>query len=1221
MKDARANPIDDASISSETSGRSVKEIPNSKACKQSAPEELVQREDRALIFVKVIFLLVLVAAAGVTAGFIFSYTRDSQKRNFRSDFSLISQSIAESLVDDVAFYFESGQSVATALTVLMQAYNSTQTTFSIPASLYRSMTNSIITTAVFVTWNPFIRDDEEREEFEGMVAQRDSEGFFTEGDITPCFVCGEADMVPSTPNVELEFPGIGKYSCLALQRAGVEGLITAELCPIASQAVIESCSCTQSGATEETTKARRPSDGIFRLTRNKTVIDEPWTSGPYLPMWLDSTMIAGSDPVLFNHLSHPKSAKAVSSMLVSGYPQLTEMYNSSEPTYYSSYAARVTDPGNGPASNIYYPVRSPNGADIVGAVSLVISWQSLLRKTVPRHGEFVMVVVESSCGEIHSYKVKETGSNMIWLGNGDLHDTRYDRMMHQTSYEAFDTLRLSSVDTTERNDNKTQTETCDYRFSVYPTSDLEAQYISKEPWMLALCIVTIFVFTSLLFALYDYIVRRRQAKIMSAAKRTDDIVTSLFPETFRDRLYEQIHADLPHNGSSPATAMTSFLSGSAQGSVFGSGPIADFFPSCTVLFIDIANFTAWCSEREPSQVFILLENVYHTFDQVAEQLGIFKVETIGDSYVAVCGLPTPRNDHAVAMTRFACLCMSKMRRLVKDLEVSLGPSTGDLVARCGMHSGPVTAGVLRGTKARFQLFGDTVNTASRMESSGIPGQIHASEQTIALLTRANKCTWIVPREEEVHIKGKGMLKTFWLDPRRQRGRSAGSSSCGSLESLDRVPVSLDGISDVSENLALTKQAKNADLQRKQRLIEWNVEVLHDLLTRVVARRNAQNALGTRYTRKNSLNNCEMPTTASGTPASTKSIMDEMTEVITLPKFDLALVRESKQTTLPGLVRDQLRSYVSNIANSYRDVPFHNFEHASHVIMSATKLMKRIMSPEGLEFDQGEKLDEAERRQEAAHQIHKMTYGMSSDPLMQFSVVFSALIHDVDHTGLTNKELIDMKAPVAAAYNEKCVAEQNSVDVAWQLLMDREYEDLRQCIYANETEKRRFRELVVDAVLATDIADKELGTLRKGRWVQAFAETSSGHTADIDVDRKATIVFEHIIQASDVCHTMQHWRTYQKFNSRLFEERYIAYRKGVAGENPPWVGWYNGEIWFFDNYIIPLAQKLNDCGVFGVSYHEYLSYALENRAEWERKGREIVEKLRHDVETKYLGTEW
>jgi class 3 adenylate cyclase len=744
--------------------------------------------------------------------------------------------------------------------------------------------------------------------------------------------------------------------------------------------------------------------------------------------------------------------------------------------------------------------------------------------------------------------------------------------------------------------------------SVYPTSALEDQYITMKPWLYAMSAILIFLFTTIVFIVYDVMVRRRQAKIMTAAKQTDTIVSSLFPQSVRDRLYQQAqHVNDSGGAANTNTAKfaNTFLSdwSTSQVSVFGSAPIADFFPSCTVMFIDIANFTAWCSEREPSQVFILLENIYHEFDKIADQLGVFKVETIGDSYVAVVGLPTPRKDHAMVMTRFAQLCLSKMEQRVKELEVSLGPSTGDLRARCGLHSGPVTAGVLRGTKARFQLFGDTINTASRMESSSAPNRIHASEQTVSLLNKANKTSWVIPREDKVHLKGKGTLQTFWLDPRRGNAQSiASATSRRSAASL----ASLTG------NMLATGANATDGLQRKQRLIEWNVEVLYDLLNRVVAGRSI--AVSPIPTRAPSDSAAEAKRQSSG-----RIVIDEMTEVISLPRFNPSADHQLKPVLLPDAVKEQLHEYVSNIAHAYRDeVPFHNFEHASHVIMSATKLMKRIMSPEGVDWNLEGITNEKERRIEIARQVHEVTYGLSSDPLMQFSVVFSALIHDVDHTGLTNKELVDMKAPVADAYRSKCVAEQNSVDVAWKLLMEDKYRRLRACIFSNIQEEKRFRELVVDAVLATDIADKELGTLRKSRWEQAFTTKSWTQTADLDMDRKATIVFEHIIQASDVCHCMQHWHTYQKFNSRLFEERYLAYRKGVAGENPPWVGWYKGEIWFFDNYIIPLAQKLHDCGVFGVSYHEYLNYAQENRLEWERKGQEIVDSLRIEVELKYEG---
>jgi hypothetical protein len=104
-----------------------------------------------------------------------------------------------------------------------------------------------------------------------------------------------------------------------------------------------------------------------------------------------------------------------------------------------------------------------------------------------------------------------------------------------------------------------------------------------------------------------------------------------------------------------------------------------------------------------------------------------------------------------------------------------------------------------------------------------------------------------------------------------------------------------------------------------------------------------------------------------------------------------------------------------------------------------------------------------------------------------------------------------------------------------------------------------------------------------------------------VNRKATIVIEHLIQASDIAHTMQHWHIYRKWNERLFEEMYEAYLTGRA-EKDPSEFWYQGEIGFFDFYIIPLAKKLDDCGVFGMSSDEYLNYAMKNRQEWETRVR-------------------
>jgi class 3 adenylate cyclase len=97
-----------------------------------------------------------------------------------------------------------------------------------------------------------------------------------------------------------------------------------------------------------------------------------------------------------------------------------------------------------------------------------------------------------------------------------------------------------------------------------------------------------------------------------------------------------------------------------------------------VLFADISGFTAWSSLRDPAQVFTLLESIYSSFDAVARKRGVFKVETVGDSYVAVTGLPDPQEDHAIIMSRFARDCRVKMNEVTRKLELTLGPDTGDL---------------------------------------------------------------------------------------------------------------------------------------------------------------------------------------------------------------------------------------------------------------------------------------------------------------------------------------------------------------------------------------------------------------------------------------------------------------------------------------------------------------------------------------------------------------
>jgi 3'5'-cyclic nucleotide phosphodiesterase len=387
-----------------------------------------------------------------------------------------------------------------------------------------------------------------------------------------------------------------------------------------------------------------------------------------------------------------------------------------------------------------------------------------------------------------------------------------------------------------------------------------------------------------------------------------------------------------------------------------------------------------------------------------------------------------------------------------------------------------------------------------------------------------------------------------------------------------------------------------------RLAKWNADLLGRKLCMVVSQRAAR--------KKKAAPRAVMARLEREIMEHVKTPLEEVQDAIKLPKHEVGgpmKEGDASHVDLGPAVTDQLHSYLMTFALLYRDNPFHCFEHATHVTMSVVKLLSRVEETDLRRGSSDNLLEEAKKR------VGNPAYRTLSDPLTQFAVVFSALIHDVDHKGVPNNQLAKEGDPVAAAYSNQSPAEQNSIDVAWSLLMGDEYQDLRAAIYSTPEELMWFRQLVVNTVMATDIMDRDLNLARKERWSKAFGESHSPSTSggkddeETSTNRRVTIVLEHLIQASDVAHTMQHWKIYRKWNARFFEESYRAFVEGRAEANPA-ESWYEGEIGFFDHYIIPLAMKLKDCGAFGVSSDEYLTYAQQNRREWENVGRELVEEM-------------
>ena len=183
----------------------------------------------------------------------------------------------------------------------------------------------------------------------------------------------------------------------------------------------------------------------------------------------------------------------------------------------------------------------------------------------------------------------------------------------------------------------------------------------------------------------------------------------------------------------------------------GETPIADRFHDVTVLFSDIVGFTRMSTRRSASDVVALLNAIFSAVDRLALEYGIEKIKTIGDAYMAVAGLPEPRDDHAQVIARLALA----MREVVGDVSQRLGE---DLKIRIGLHTGNTVAGVIGMHKFAYDVWGDTVNTASAMELHGIPNEIQVSHASFMRLSDS----FVLEPRGAIEIKGKGQMETYFL---------------------------------------------------------------------------------------------------------------------------------------------------------------------------------------------------------------------------------------------------------------------------------------------------------------------------------------------------------------------------------------------------------------------------------------------------------------------------
>ena len=194
--------------------------------------------------------------------------------------------------------------------------------------------------------------------------------------------------------------------------------------------------------------------------------------------------------------------------------------------------------------------------------------------------------------------------------------------------------------------------------------------------------------------------------------------------------------------------------------------IADHFDSASVLFMDLVGFTTLASIAPPKQLVFLLDAIFQKADDVVEQFGLEKIKTIGDGYLAVANVTSPLEHHQKSTAKAALQLLETMKDFTVNIPNELGDTDwikdiNDIEIRIGIHTGEVVAGIIGKNKYTYDLWGDAVNVASRMESNSEAGRIHISEQ-FAKSIESNTEFSLIPRGT-INIKGKGTMNTFWLE--------------------------------------------------------------------------------------------------------------------------------------------------------------------------------------------------------------------------------------------------------------------------------------------------------------------------------------------------------------------------------------------------------------------------------------------------------------------------
>jgi class 3 adenylate cyclase len=296
-----------------------------------------------------------------------------------------------------------------------------------------------------------------------------------------------------------------------------------------------------------------------------------------------------------------------------------------------------------------------------------------------------------------------------------------------------------------------------FRYTIPDEDDGITSHIPFQQWLAIIAGLAIVLAGKYLMETHSRVDFFLCRNLLHESQRSDKLLRSILPDQVIQHLKNFEFTIDQRRGS--------------QMTQYGSVGIAEAYDKVTILFTDVVSFTTFSSHISPEELVLFLNELFTCFDDIAEECGLEKIKTIGDAYMGVSGLPNPNPMHAVAAARMGLRIVELMKSaLFKD-------HNGDpLGCRVGIHSGSVVAGVIGRKKFIYDIWGDAVNTASRMESTGEVNMVHCSETTAVLLQEQSGNSFLLQPRGVIDVKGKGAMNTCWIIGEQQSDDERGGLS-------------------------------------------------------------------------------------------------------------------------------------------------------------------------------------------------------------------------------------------------------------------------------------------------------------------------------------------------------------------------------------------------------------------------------------------------------------